>query len=44
MTIVRYRLVFKNGSYGAWTTNEATIKEDAKFFNAKIEKWVVELP
>ena len=44
MTEIRYRLVFKNGTHSAWTTDKERIEKDAKFFRAKIEKWVVELP
>ena len=44
MTIIRFRLVFKNGTHGAWTTDKARIEQDAKFFNATIEEWEVELP
>lgn len=35
---IYYRLVFKNGSHSAWTTDLERLKKDAKFFNAKIEK------
>jgi hypothetical protein len=44
MTIIRYRLIYKNGTHSAWTTNKAQIEESAQFFNAKIETWIVELP
>jgi len=33
-----YRLVYKDGSCGAWTTDHERIVEDAKYFNAKIEE------
>lgn len=32
-----YRLVFKDGSHGAWSSDYESIKESAKFFGAKIE-------
>lgn len=38
-----YRLVFKDGTHSAWSTNYELIKEDAKFFNVTIEKWVIEI-
>lgn len=44
MTEIRYRLIFKDGSYGAWTTNKAKAEENAKFFGARIEVWEVKLP
>lgn len=44
MTIIRYRLRFRNGSRSAWTTNKEMIEKDAKFFRAEIETWEVELP
>ena len=44
MTIIRYRLVYKNGNHGAWTTNKTEIEESAKFFGATIETWEVKLP
>ena len=43
-TIVRYRLIFRDGSYGAWETDLKRIQESAEYFRARIEKWVVELP
>ena len=44
MTEIRYRLVFRDGSHSAWSTDLKRIQESAKFFRAEIEKWVVELP
>ena len=44
MTVVRYRLVFKDGSCGAWTMDKARIEESAKLFHATIETWEVTLP
>ena len=44
MTVIRYRLVFKDGSCGAWTMDKARAEEDAKFFGAKVETWEVKLP
>ena len=38
MTQIRYRLVYRDGSHGAWSTNLDWLQECAKFFNAKIEK------
>ena len=32
-----YRLVFKNGHRGAWTTDFARIRENAEMFGARIE-------
>lgn len=34
----RYRLVFRDGSHGAWTQDYEWIKEMAKFFRAEIEE------
>lgn len=42
MTEIRYRLVFRDGTHGAWTTDKERIEEDAKFFHATIETWVVQ--
>ena len=44
MTEIRYRLVFKDGSHGAWSTDKVEIEKSAKFFHAKIETWEVTLP
>ena len=35
--MVYYRLVFKNGHHGAWTSDFDRIQESAKFFGARIE-------
>lgn len=32
-----YRLIFSDGSHGAWEKNFEYIKEKAKFFNTEIE-------
>ena len=44
MTEIRYRLVYRDGSHGAWSTDKARIEESAKFFGARIETWEVILP
>ena len=44
MTEIRYRLIFRDGSHSAWSTDKARIEEDAKFFRARIEVWEVKLP
>lgn len=44
MTEIRYRLIFKDGTHSAWTTDKKFIEENAKFFSAKIETWEVKLP
>ena len=44
MTEIRYRLIFKDGSHSAWSTDKASVEESAKFFNARIETWEVKLP
>ena len=33
----RYRLAYKDGSHGAWTSNYEYIKKMADFFSAEIE-------
>ena len=35
-----YRLRYKDGSCGAWSSDLARIKDDAKFFGATIESRV----
>jgi len=32
-----YRLIYKDGSHGAWSTDLERIKKDAQFFGARIE-------
>lgn len=32
-----YRLIYRDGTHGAWTTDYAWIEECAKFFGATIE-------
>lgn len=32
-----YRLVYRNGHKGAWTTNFTRIRKDAEMFKARIE-------
>lgn len=44
MTTTRYRVVYRNGSHGAWTSNKEWIEYLVKKFNAKMETWVVDLP
>ena len=44
MKVIRYRLVFRDGSHSAWTSDKKSIEESAKFFRARIEEWEVELP
>lgn len=34
-----YRLVYKDGSHGAWTRDYDRIKELADLWGAKIETW-----
>jgi hypothetical protein len=43
-TIIRYRLIFRDGSHGGWSTDLESIQASAEHFRARIEKWVVELP
>ena len=33
-----YRLVFRDGTHGAWSDDIDRIREDAKFFSADIEE------
>ncbi len=40
----RYRLIFRDGSASAWSTDYNSMKESAEFFKAKIEVWEVQLP
>ena len=44
MKEIRYRLIFKDGSHSAWSTDKEWVVENAKFFRADIEVWEVELP
>lgn len=44
MIEVRYRLIFRDGSRGPWGTDKEEKERLAKFFFARIETWVVELP
>ena len=44
MTVTRYRVVYRNGSHGAWSTNKEEVERIAKKFNGRIETWTVELP
>lgn len=44
MKVIRYRLVFRDGSHSAWTTDKERITKNAKFFGVDIEVWEVELP
>jgi len=37
MTTTYYRLRYRNGGHGAWTTDYERIVKDAKFFKAEIE-------
>lgn len=39
MTIIRtcYRLVYRDGSHGPWTSDYEQAKKDAEFFRARIE-------
>lgn len=43
MKEIRYRLRFRDGSHGAWTTDKEYIEESARFFRAEIEIWEVEV-
>ena len=36
-----YRLIYKDGSHGGWTSDKERIEECAKLFNAKIESLVI---
>lgn len=38
MEIKYYRLVYRDGSHGAWSTNLEWLKECAKMFRATIEE------
>ena len=33
-----YRLIYKDGSHGAWSSDLERVKSDAKFFGARIEE------
>ena len=44
MTVTRYRVVYRNGSHGAWTTDKTEVERLAKKFNGRIETWTIELP
>lgn len=46
MTIIKtcYRLVYRNGSHGPWSTDYEQVKRDAEFFNARIETERFEIP
>ena len=39
MTIIRtcYRLVYRDGSHGPWTSDYEQVRKDAEFFRARIE-------
>lgn len=41
--MTRYRLRFKDGSVSAWSSNKEEVEENAKFFKAEIEVWVIEI-
>jgi len=42
MTITRYRIIFKDGSRGPWTTDKAYIEAEVKhYWGAKIDTWIV---
>ena len=32
-----YRVIYKDGTHGAWTANKAEAEENAKFFRGKVE-------
>lgn len=32
-----YRLVYRDGSYGAWSSDKTRVEADAEFFRARIE-------
>lgn len=36
-----YRLIFKDGTHSAWNRDYEFVKENAEFFGAEIETWVV---
>ena len=44
MTVVRYRVVFKDGSHGAWDTDKEWVEHIAETYNGRVETWVVDLP
>ena len=37
-----YRLIFKDGTRGAWTADKAEAEKNAKFFHARIEEKIFE--
>ena len=41
MTEIRYRVIFKDGSHGAWSTDKERTESTAKFFRATVETWTV---
>ena len=44
MTEIRYRVIYRNGSHSAWSTDKKAVEETAKFFHGTVEKWEVKLP
>lgn len=44
MEITRFRVIYKDGSVSAWTTDLKMAKETARFFGGKLESWTVTLP
>lgn len=42
MAVTYYRLRYRSGDYGAWTTNYDLVKKNADFFKAEIESKVFE--
>ena len=41
-TMTMYRLIFKDGTHGAWTADKAEAEKNAKFFHARIEEKIFE--
>lgn len=44
MTVIRYRVVYRDGSHGAWNADKDNVERLAKEFNGRVETWIVELP
>lgn len=41
MEIKRYRTVYRDGSYSAWSTDYESVAAHAKRFNGWVETWIV---
>lgn len=44
MTVIRYRVVYRNGLHSAWDTDKEWIEYIAKKFRGFVQVWEVELP